>query len=88
MYVRPALGDLAAGKLDAELLESFYARLQRCRDLCDGRRRARVMSADRSVAAPSERFTTSSAPHWSSRSMASPRHEPGGTGDRAVGQPN
>jgi integrase len=40
LYVRPALGDLAAGKLDAEMLESFYARLQRCRDLCDGRRRA------------------------------------------------
>jgi hypothetical protein len=40
LYVRPALGDLAAGKLNAELLESFYARLQRCRDLCDGRRRA------------------------------------------------
>src|SRR5918997_3568129 len=41
LYVRPALGDLPAGELDAELLESFYARLQRCRDLCDGRRRAR-----------------------------------------------
>ena len=41
LYVGPALGDLPAGKLDAELLESFYARLQRCRDLCDGRRRAR-----------------------------------------------
>jgi integrase len=41
MYVGPVLGDFPAGKLDAELLESFYARLQRCRDLCDGRRRAR-----------------------------------------------
>ena len=41
LYVRPALGDLAASKLDAELLENFYARLQRCRELCDGRRRAR-----------------------------------------------
>jgi integrase len=40
LYIRPMLGDLAAGKLDAELLESFYARLQRCRDLCSGRRRA------------------------------------------------
>ena len=25
MYVGPVLGDLPAGKLDAELLESFYA---------------------------------------------------------------
>jgi integrase len=40
LYIRPTLGDFAAGKLDAELLESFYARLQRCRDLCSGRRRA------------------------------------------------
>jgi integrase len=40
LYIMPVLGDLAAGKLDAELLESFYARLQRCRDLCGGRRRA------------------------------------------------
>ena len=40
LYIQPVLGDLAAGKLDAELLESLYARLQRCRDLCGGRRRA------------------------------------------------
>ncbi len=40
LYIRPVLGDVGAGKLDAELLESFYARLQRCRDLCGGRRRA------------------------------------------------
>jgi len=45
LYIRPVLGDLAAEKLDAELLESFYARLQRCRDLCSGRP-ARGMSAD------------------------------------------
>ena len=32
IYIKPTLGDLVAGKLDAELLESFYARLQRCRD--------------------------------------------------------
>lgn len=41
IYIKPRLGDIEAGKLDAELLESFYARLQRCRDLCDGRTRAR-----------------------------------------------
>jgi integrase len=40
LYIKPTLGNLAAGKLDAELLESFYARLQRCRHLCGGRRRA------------------------------------------------
>jgi integrase len=40
IYIKPRIGDLVAGKLDAEMLESFYARLQRCRDLCDGRSRA------------------------------------------------
>ncbi len=40
IYIKPTLGDQVAGKLDAELLETFYARLQRCRELCSGRRRA------------------------------------------------
>ena len=40
IYIKPRIGDLVASKLDAEMLESFYARLQRCRDLCDGRSRA------------------------------------------------
>jgi hypothetical protein len=37
LYVLPRLGDLQAGKLDAELRERFYARLQRCCELCSGR---------------------------------------------------
>jgi integrase len=39
-YIRPTIGDTPAAKLDAELLERFYARLQRCRDLCGARPRA------------------------------------------------
>ena len=39
IYIRPTFGDLPAAKLDAEILERFYARLQRCRTLCDGRTR-------------------------------------------------
>src|SRR6266496_1525862 len=39
IYIRPTFGDLPAAKLDAEILERFYARLQRCRALCDGRTR-------------------------------------------------
>ncbi|BBF99674.1 MULTISPECIES: tyrosine-type recombinase/integrase [Pseudonocardia] len=39
LYVLPTFGHLQAGKLDAELLERFYARLQRCRTLCTGRPR-------------------------------------------------
>ena len=37
IYVTPTVGTLPAAKLDAELLEKFYARLQRCRQLCMGR---------------------------------------------------
>lgn len=40
LYVAPTFGELPAAKLDAELLEKFYARLQRCREMCNGRPRA------------------------------------------------
>lgn len=36
-HVRPVLGELQVGRLDAETLESFYAMLRRCRAHCDGR---------------------------------------------------
>lgn len=39
IYIDPTLGTMKAAKLDAELLERWYARLQRCRSACDGRRR-------------------------------------------------
>lgn len=43
LYIRPSLGGRALGKVDAELLERFYARLLKCRDLCQGsRRRAHI----------------------------------------------
>jgi integrase len=37
LYVLPTFGHLQAAKLDAELLEPFYARLHRCRDMCSPR---------------------------------------------------
>jgi hypothetical protein len=37
-YIEPSLGKLQAGKLDAELIETFYAKLRKCRKLCTGRR--------------------------------------------------
>ncbi|MGH3702518.1 MAG: hypothetical protein ACRDQY_24340, partial [Pseudonocardiaceae bacterium] len=40
LYILPALGEMLASKLDAELLERLYARLHRCRELCTGRPRA------------------------------------------------
>ncbi len=40
LYVLPTFGHLQAAKLDAELLERFYARLHRCREMCTGRPRA------------------------------------------------
>lgn len=36
LYILPPLGNMLASKLDAELLERFYARLHRCRSLCTG----------------------------------------------------
>jgi integrase len=36
LYVSPSLGGLLLTKVDAELLERFYARLVRCRHLCSG----------------------------------------------------
>jgi integrase len=40
LYIRPTFGDLPAAKLDAEILEKYYALIQRCRELCNGRSRA------------------------------------------------
>ena len=40
LYIRPTLYHLPAGKVDAELLERFYARLLACREMCGGSRRA------------------------------------------------
>jgi integrase len=40
LYILPTFGKLPASKLDAELLERFYARLHLCRELCTGRPRA------------------------------------------------
>ncbi|MGC5309270.1 tyrosine-type recombinase/integrase [Micromonospora zamorensis] len=39
-HVRPLLGELSVGRLDAETLESFYAVLRKCRDHCGGARKA------------------------------------------------
>ena len=37
-HVRPMLGGIQVARVDAELLETFYTRLRKCRDHCDGRR--------------------------------------------------
>ena len=37
LHIAPTFGDMPAGKVDAELLERFYARLRRCSKLCFGR---------------------------------------------------
>lgn len=40
IYIDPTLGTMKVAKLDAQLLERWYARLQRCRSACEGGRRA------------------------------------------------
>jgi integrase len=37
-HIRPTLGAMQVGRLDAEILESFYAQLRKCRDHCGGRK--------------------------------------------------
>lgn len=37
-HVRPFVGRLRAGSVDAEVLDSLYAELRRCRDHCTGKR--------------------------------------------------
>jgi hypothetical protein len=37
LYILPTFGHLQDAKLDAELLERFYAWLHRCREMCTGR---------------------------------------------------
>jgi integrase len=36
-HIRPQLGPLQVGKVDAEVLDAFYANLRKCRDNCRGR---------------------------------------------------
>ena len=37
-HIRPVIGKLQVGRVDGELLDSFYAELRRCREHCDGRK--------------------------------------------------
>ena len=37
LYIGPTFGDLKVGKLNAELLERFYAQLHRCKLMCAAR---------------------------------------------------
>lgn len=37
-HISPFLGHIKVGALDADVLDSFYAELRRCRDHCTGRR--------------------------------------------------
>lgn len=38
-HIRPVMGTLPVGRVDAEMLDSFYAMLGRCREHCNGRQR-------------------------------------------------
>lgn len=38
-HIGPLLGEVKAAALDAEILDSFYAELRRCRDHCTGKRK-------------------------------------------------
>ena len=36
-HIRPLLGRLMVGRLDGEILDSFFAELRTCREHCDGK---------------------------------------------------
>ncbi len=38
-HIAPFIGNVKVGALDADILDSLYAELRRCREHCDGRRR-------------------------------------------------
>jgi integrase len=38
-YIRPYLGTLQVGRIDAEVLDAFYGQLRTCRDNCRGKKR-------------------------------------------------
>jgi integrase len=38
LHIAPLIGSVKVGALDADVLDSFYAELRRCRDHCNGRR--------------------------------------------------
>ena len=46
-HVRPFIGTVKVGALDAEILDSLYAELRRCRDHCAGRRQVQHRTAGR-----------------------------------------
>ena len=50
VHLYPAFGDVPIGKVNARLLEEFYAELRRCRERCDGRRGSSTASTARTSA--------------------------------------
>jgi integrase len=65
LHILPVLGDRLADKLDAQVLDRLYARLQQCRDLCDGRRVAgRSPSPNASPQPGSTALSARSATRW------------------------
>jgi hypothetical protein len=50
-HISPFLGQLTVGALDADILDSFYAELRRCRKHCTGRRRMDHHAVGRHVCA-------------------------------------
>ncbi|WP_180893606.1 hypothetical protein [Haloechinothrix aidingensis] len=53
-HIKPLLGETQVGNIDAHVLDSFYAKLRRCRSHCDGRKRVdhRTGKPHRSVPRP------------------------------------
>jgi integrase len=60
-YIDPVFGSMQAARLDAELLETFYARWRNCRELCEEDTRAPATPVGRYPVARFARSTSSCA---------------------------
>lgn len=74
-YILPTFGTMQAGKVDAELLERLYIRLERCRALCKGRPPKRHVCRPLSTSTTT-RFTSSSGCLRAGRAMELPERQP------------
>ncbi|MPY48772.1 hypothetical protein FPZ41_09400 [Streptomyces sp. K1PN6] len=71
-YIKPTFGDLKAGKLTAEMLELFYARLRQRQDQIRTRALIRVWRTTRSTTSPAPRSACFAASASRSPIEASP----------------
>jgi hypothetical protein len=80
LYILPTFGEMQAAKLDAELLERFYARLQRCREMWSGQPRAGHTCRPLSGSTTRKNSLRHTRGAGARRALAAPRSQQGSNG--------